>query len=142
MKTRLILLLGTALLLGSCTTLNKVMKEPNSRVEFQKEDFILSGQLSAEANCVKVLGIDFERLFNSSTGSVSGGGVSAASIPIVGNFVSDPTSSYALFNLMNSNKGYDVVLYPQFETKVYKPVGIPIVKITTVKVTARLGKLK
>jgi hypothetical protein len=44
---------------------------------------------------------------------------------------------------MNSNPGYDVVFYPQYETKVFKPVlGIGfLTKISTVKTTARLGKL-
>ena len=44
---------------------------------------------------------------------------------------------------MSQNKGYDVVFYPQYETKVQKPaLGIGfITKITTVKTTARLGKL-
>jgi hypothetical protein len=44
---------------------------------------------------------------------------------------------------MNVNPGYDVVFYPQYETKVFKPVvGIGfIVTITSVKTTARLGKL-
>lgn len=53
-------------------------------------------------------------------------------------------ANYALFNLMNDNPGYDVILYPQFETIVEKPVmGCGFLKkTTTVKVTARLGKLK
>jgi hypothetical protein len=44
---------------------------------------------------------------------------------------------------MSSNPGYDVVFYPQFETKVVKPfLGLGfLTKITTVKTTARLGKL-
>ena len=45
---------------------------------------------------------------------------------------------------MKANPGYDVVFYPQFETVTKKPViGIGLfTKITKVKVTARLGKLK
>lgn len=42
---------------------------------------------------------------------------------------------------MNANPGYDVVVYPQYETKIERPIGLGIFKITTVKVTARLGKL-
>ncbi|MCS6832046.1 MAG: hypothetical protein NZ521_00590 [Flammeovirgaceae bacterium] len=44
---------------------------------------------------------------------------------------------------MKNNPGYDAVFYPQYEVKVVRPVGIGgLLKITTVKVTARLGKFK
>jgi hypothetical protein len=45
---------------------------------------------------------------------------------------------------MFTNPGYDVIFYPQYETKISKPaLGLGfIVKITKVKTTARLGKLK
>jgi hypothetical protein len=57
---------------------------------------------------------------------------------------SDKTANYSLYELMTNNPGYDVVFYPQYETKVLKPIlGIGfLTKITTVKTTARLGKLK
>ena len=131
--------------LSSCTALNHSMREPNIRIELKKSDFTLSDQVSAEAKTVKVIGIDFERLFTKKTGSVEGGSgsLSLASIPVVGNFVSDKTANYSLFELMESNPGYDVVFYPQYETKEVKPIfGIGfLTTITTVKTTARLGKL-
>lgn len=131
--------------LSSCTTLNHSMREPNTRVNLNKSDFTLSDQVSANATSTKILGIDFERLFTKKTGVVEGGveAISLASIPVVGNLVSDKTSNYALYELMTSNPGYDVVFYPQYETKVIKPfLGIGfITKITTVKTKARLGKL-
>lgn len=131
---------------SSCTTLNKTMREPNTRVNLNKSDFSLSDQVTAEAKTVKVLGIDWARIFAKKTGAVEGGGsssISLASIPVIDNFVSDKTANYSLYELMNGNPGYDVVFYPQYETKVFKPVlGIGfITKITTVKTTARLGKL-
>jgi hypothetical protein len=130
----------------SCTTLNKTMREPNTRVNLNKSDFSLSDQVTAEAKTVKVRGIDWARIFTKRTGAVEGGGsssISLASIPVIGNFVSDKTANYSLYELMNGNPGYDVVFYPQYETKVFKPVlGIGfLTKITTVKTTARLGKL-
>jgi len=69
--------------------------------------------------------------------------ISLASIPVVGNMVADKTANYALYELMSGNPGYDVVFYPQYETKVFKPIlGIGFfTTITTVKTTARLGKL-
>ena len=129
----------------SCTTLNHSMREPNARVELTKSDFSLSQQLTAEASSTKILSIDFARLFKKKTGVVEGGAaaISLASIPVIGNFVADKTANYALYELMNGNPGYDVVFYPQYETKVFKPIlGIGfLLKITTVKTTARLGKL-
>jgi hypothetical protein len=44
---------------------------------------------------------------------------------------------------MYTNPGYDVIFYPQYETIISKPLLLGcIVKITKVKTTARLGKLK
>jgi len=50
------------------------------------------------------------------------------------------SQAYALFDLMEKNPGYDVVFYPQYETKI---TGIPLLfqkSQTTVK--ARLAKIK
>jgi hypothetical protein len=130
---------------SSCKTLKNTMREPNARVELTKSDFSLSEQVTAEASSTKILGIDFARLFTKKTGVVEGGAasISLARIPVIGNFVADKTANYSLYELMNRNPGYDVVFYPQYETKVFKPVlGIGLIaKITTVKTTARLGKL-
>lgn len=131
---------------SSCTTYNHSMREPNARVELEKSDFTLSEQVSAEATSTKIIGIDWARLFTKKTGVVEGGAsasISLASIPVVGNMVADKTANYALYELMSGNPGYDVVFYPQYETKVFKPIlGIGFfTTITTVKTTARLGKL-
>lgn len=131
--------------LSSCTTLNHSMKTPNTRVELKKDDFTLSDQVTAEATSTTIFGIDFSRLFMKKTGVVEGGAelITLASIPVVGGFITDKTVNYSLYNLMLANPGYDVVFYPQYETKVFKPfLGIGfITKTTTVKTTARLGKL-
>lgn len=138
----LIVVLGA---FASCTTLTKTMREPNTRVNLTKADFTLSDQYSAEAKSLKILGIDWQRFLNKKMGTIQGGSssISLASIPVIGNYLADKTANYALYDLMNNNPGYDVVFYPQYETKVVKPfLGIGfIVKITTVKATARLGKL-
>jgi hypothetical protein len=129
---------------SSCTTLNKTMREPNARVELSKNDFTLSDQVSADAQTTKILGIDFARIFIKKTGTVEGAAsVSIASIPVIGNLIVDKTANYSLYELMSKNPGFDVVFYPQYETKTIKPIlGIGILtKITTVKTTARLGKL-
>jgi len=137
---------ATMVFLQSCSVTNKTMREPNVRVELNKNDFVLSEQVSAEASSVKVLNIDWSRLFSVKTGDIEKpvASISLASIPVVGNFVNDMTQNYALYELMSKNPGYDVVFYPQFETQIRKPVlGIGFFyKRTTVKATARLGKLK
>ncbi|WP_372751748.1 hypothetical protein [Labilibaculum sp.] len=132
--------------LSSCTTMNHSMREPNTRVNLNKSDFTLSDQVTAEAKSVKVLGIDWTRLFMKKTGSIKSdnfSSISFASIPVIGNLIYDKTANYSLYKLMNNNPGYDVVFYPQYETKVLRPVlGIGFLsKITTVKTKARLGKL-
>lgn len=137
------------LFLASCTSVNRSMREPNTRVELYADDFELSSQLSASAKSTRIFGIDFERLFNQETGSVVGGATAAmplpvdvAAIPVIGGFVVNPTQGYALYNLMEANSGYDVVFYPSFKTTVERPIGIPIFTITTVEVTAKLAKMK
>lgn len=143
--TKMLMFVAVIVAFSSCTTLNHSMREPNTLVNLNKNDFTLSEQVTAEATTTKILGIDFARLFTKKTGSVVGGAssISLASIPVIGNFVADKTANYSLYEMMNGNPGYDVVFYPQYETKVLKPVfGIGfITKITTVKTTARLGKL-
>lgn len=132
----------------SCTTIGHSMKEPNNHIEFVKGDFTLSEQVSAEASSTKILGIDFTRLFKMETGTIEGGSAipNPATViymvPVVGTIAKGATANIALYTLMTNNAGYDVVLYPQYETKKVCPLGIPIISKETVKVTARLAKLK
>jgi hypothetical protein len=119
-------------LFSSCTTLSSSMREPNMLVEFDKSDFVLTEQVTSEAETVKVLGIDWSRLFSSQKGSINPSG------SVFGSQPSNKTSSYALYNLMAANPGYDVIFYPQYET--YKRGGLFYSK-TTVKTTAKLGKI-
>ena len=143
---KILIIAAIIVLFSSCSTLNHSMREPDTRVNLNKNDFLLSEQVSAEAKSVTVLGIDWARFFNKKTAAVDGEGtpsVSKTCIPVIGNFLVDKTANYALYELMTGNPGYDVVFYPQYETKVIRPVlGIGFfTKITTVKTTARLGKL-
>jgi len=141
------LMLGAVIVIASsCTSLSKTMREPNVIVELNKADFTLSEQVSAEAEVIKVFGVDWARLFLKKTGDIDRGSasVSFASIPVIGGLAAaDKTANYALYELMHKNSDYDVVFYPQYEKKVVNPLlGLPIIKITTVKAKARLGKLK
>lgn len=134
-------------LFSSCSTINRSMREPDTRVNLKISDFSLSEQVTASARSVRILGIDWARLFKKNTGVVDGARSSTiqlVSIPVIGNIISDRTANYALYELMNGSPGYDVVFYPQYETKILRPfLGIGLFsKITTVKTTARLGKIK
>lgn len=132
--------------LASCTTYTRTMREPNTRVELKKSDFTLSEQVKGTAQTVTVLGIDWGRFFTKRSGEVQGSGASSinfSSIPVIGNLIADRTANYALYEMMAHNPRYDVVFYPQYQTKILRPIlGLGFLsKITTVKVTARLGKL-
>ncbi|MDI9358659.1 MAG: hypothetical protein QM528_06910, partial [Phycisphaerales bacterium] len=149
-------------LLTSCASYNRTMRGANTSVGFSRGDFVISRQVSAIASSRTVLGIDFKRSFGSDAtreGKLTGadqetGGplfnvgvlfpfIGTFIVPIIGNLVHDRTASYALYELLKENPGYDVVIYPQFETKIVRPYGLGFLsKITTVRVTARLGRLK
>lgn len=129
-------------MMSSCVSTSKTMREPNARVEFNKEDFTFSKQVIGEAKTVKILGIDWKRLFKSKSAKIDGGntGITLANIPIIGSFA-DKTSNYALFDMMEKNPGFDVVFYPKFE-KVVKNPFLGFVVTTEVKATARLARIK
>lgn len=139
-KTFLALSIATSLLAG-CTSANLVMREPNTRLNLEKTDFTLSDQVSGEATSTQILCINFARIFRNSSGAVNKDGAGCFA-SVYGSMYCDPTASYALYNLLKANPGYDVVFYPQYETTVKSPIGICFLfKKTTVKTTARLGKL-
>ncbi|HET8860828.1 hypothetical protein [Marivirga sp.] len=148
-------LLALFILSVGCTSINKTMKQPNTLVRFEKQDFEFSEQLTADATTTRILNIDFERLLNKEGATIEneisqGGPLDQAayklisSLPVYGTLLNDPTASYALYNLMKANEGYDVIFYPQYEVKVKRPIlGLGfILKITDVKVNAKLAKIK
>lgn len=149
------------LFLSSCSISNRTMKTPNYHIEFYKSDFEYSKQVEAEATSVRVFGIDWKRLFKWESGEIESDrfksepaqseittnfvtdnivGALTAVVPVIGDFGKGKVSSYALYNLMQQNPGYDVVIYPQYETKKFI---VPLFySKRTVKVTARLGRIK
>ena len=140
-KLGLFLMCGIAMLfMSSCHTYTHSMKTPNSYVEYHAEDFTLSDQVTGEATVVRVIGIDWKHLFG--TKEIGETASVGTTVPFVGMAI--PTgANYALYNMMQKNPGYDVVIYPQVETYRHAPVlGTDIYSKTTYKVTARLGKLK
>lgn len=145
MKKLVFIALAVFMVSVSCTTVRKTMREPNAYMELKKDDFILSEQVSAEAQTTYVFNIDFARLFSKKEGVAENPSqmINFAMLPVVGNLLTDRTANYALYELMVQNPGYDVILYPQYEIKVERPIGVGFIyRIVTAKVTARLGKLK
>lgn len=146
MKQSIFFIALAGILLPSCSTISNSMREPNSRVEFEAEDFEFSNQVSASASSVRILGLDFTRLFsNSTSGSVGGAGASVLSgIPVVGNLIASPVQGYALYDMIEDNPGYDVVFYPRFKTTATCPIlGLCfILTREKVEAKARLGRIK
>ena len=128
------------LFISSCTSVHKTIKQPFSSVQIKMNDFDLSEQKSASALSVTTLGIDFGRLFLTKTGSAGG----ITSVPILGQYLSDPTTSYAMYELLDNNSSGDFVFYPQINKKTTCPIlGVCLItRITKVDVKARVGTFK
>lgn len=135
MKKSLFILLLAVLGLAatSCSTTYQTMKEPSVYFELNSGDYILSDQVTGEATVTKVFNVDWARLFNEKMGSFKA--------PIVGlNLKLNNDVLYAIYDLFEKYPGYDFVLYPQVTTVTE---GLPGIYVnSTIKVTARLGKLK
>ena len=140
-KFRLLLICGIAMMfMASCNTYTHSMKTPNAYVEYHAEDFDLSAPVTGEATVVRVLGIDWQRLFGTEEIGVTPS--IGTVVPYIGLTIPSG-ANYALYNLMQKNPGYDVVIYPQVESYRHAPIlGTDLYSKTTYKVTARLGKLK
>ncbi|MGC6437887.1 MAG: hypothetical protein ACON4B_02795 [Flavobacteriaceae bacterium] len=160
---KLVLMAFSAVLITSCSATHNTMKNPDSHIQFNKSDFTVTGQASASASTTRILGIDWERLFqkkkfgqvDQQVSSQTPAPVSTATVPVIGSAITnlssggifalfrDNTASIATHNLITKNKSNDVVLYPRYQTTTAKPIlGIGFIyKKTEVKVTARLGRL-
>ncbi len=131
-----LLMVFSILLLSSCKTSSIAMREPNVRVELNRDDFVLSEQFSAEVSRTAIFGIDFSRLFRKKVGSIT-------NVSVIGKVLKGKTSNYALYKLMEKHPGYDVVFYPQYEITRFNPLGLGLIyQKSTVKVTTRLGQFR
>ena len=115
-----------------CSSAFRSMREQNVRIELNSNDYELSEPVSGKAVVTRVLGIDWERLFDSRAGWFS--------IPVFGNASFSGSDAYAIYDMIEKNPGYDFVMYPQV---VKYSKGFPFIyEKTFIKVDARLGKLK
>ena len=137
---KLLFIIVVVMAISSCTTINKSIKQPFSSVDIRMDDFDLSEQETAEARSFTVIGIDFQRLFLKKMGP----GSTVSSIPVLGQYLGDATTSYAMYNLLDENDGSDFIFYPQIEKKTICPIlGICLInRVTTVEVKAKLGTFK
>ncbi|MDH6535203.1 hypothetical protein D0T51_11285 [Parabacteroides sp. 52] len=120
--------------LCSCNSY-KGMQGPSSRVDFNKNDFNFSEQVSAKATTVRIFGIDWASIFNTKTGNFSNSIISSFSFPLI-----DKTANKAIYKVLEQNPNYDVVFFPSIETK---RKGIPFIftkKEAIVK--TKLAKIK
>jgi hypothetical protein len=134
----LFLLVLVFALLSGCSTSTMTRKGANPIMGLSKDDFEISSQVTGEATVEKILMVDWARLFNKKYGTIEV--PSMAVFSIIGQQATFYPQLYAIYNILQENPGYDVVLYPQYETK--KTGFIPFYSVTKVKVTTRLAKLK
>ena len=137
---KLLFIIGLVATISSCTTINKSIKQPFSSVDIRMDDFDLTEQKTAKATSVTIMGIDFQRLFLKKMGP----GSTVSSIPVLGQYLGDATTSYAMYNLLEENDGSDFIFYPQIERKTVCPIlGICIInRVSIVEVKAKLGTFK
>ena len=140
-----VIVLAVILSIFSCSSTHQTMMHPNVRIDLNRKDLVLSEQLTASATSKKIIGIDFQRLFEKKSGDIRAVpfAYNYYSIPVIGNIVSNPVANYALYELMQQEKGYDLVIYPQYSINERKPIlGLGFIyKVTEVSATARLGKI-
>lgn len=133
-KSLLILLIAViGISATSCSTTFQTMKEASSYIELNSNDYTLSEQFTGEATVTKIFGIDLMRITTQKLGSFNA--------HVVGlNLRINNDAMYAIYDLLEKHPGYDFVMYPQVLTVTE---GIPgLYQNSTIKVTARLGKLK
>lgn len=137
MKKGALLICGLAAVLcfQSCTVQQRTMADSNARLNLTTEDFVISEPYGGYGQSIKVLGIDWARLFGYRAGYKTTG---SYSIMGFGGQLT-PVENYALYDLMQRHPNFDVIIYPGFKKKQFT---IPIFyQKTTVDVTARLGRL-
>ena len=116
--------------LTSCSVSTQLMREHNTFVVLGKDDFIISKQVQTEVQ---------PKLspFSIKSGTVATDGFKMHSFPIIGGLFGKRMSkaeTFALYQLMQENPGYDVIFYPQF-------ISTQSLGKSRVLVKARLGKL-
>jgi len=129
---KITLLLLILLSISSCTSLTSTIKNTENYIEFEKSDFEYTKQISSTAKINFLFGFSLNNTRKS--GEFSNGSTSIVGFRTKLNKAED----VAIYKLLQDNPGYDLVLYPKFDTK---SSGF-IFTSAEVTVTARLAKLK
>ena len=132
MKRLLIIALAAMFMATGCSAVFQQMMQPNVRFYQNTDDYEFSEQVTGEATVIRVFGIDWQRLFKmKKTADINNS--------VVGKYVKN-ADKYAVYDMLEKNPGYDIVIYPQsiVETHGFAPIYTK----TKVTVTARLGRLK
>lgn len=140
MKRSILLIFGvTAMLLlcSSCVSTHMSITGSTPQLNIELKDLEVTEPVEATAVSVKLFGVDWGRLLSRNEADVRGS-VYTSLLSL------DRTENYAVYDLLKKNKGYDIVLYPQFYKVTRKPfLGLGLIyKVTEVKVSARMAKLR
>lgn len=138
-----LLVLVFTVTLVSCKSTQIGMANADTQLQLRKFDLDITDQKTATAMVTKIIGIDFQRLFNVDGANYSRNGYAAGlAIPVIGAEIVTSDQAYALRNLINDHMGteYDMIMYPKFQRKMVTYFGFYTVTETTV--TARFARLK
>jgi len=124
--------------LASCSSVSHSMREPLVRFDLNANDMELSAPVTGTATSVRVLGVDWQRLFSTNYASTG--------IYVIGDIMNSNvvlgSKDYAVYDLIEKNPGWDFVVYPQYHTDSYRVWGLGLIySRTTTTVTARMGRL-
>ena len=147
MKNMLLYIIVTVFLMSSCTMVSHSIVTP----EINLSDLDISDEVWGQAKSVKILGLDYNRMFKRKIETATIG-MGTTGIPIITSKFNPKTSgqsagltiidteNLALQDLLNKNKEYDILIAPKFSKTIE---GFwPLYWTETVMVKARIGKIK
>ena len=147
MKNMSLYIIVTVFLMSSCTMVSHSIVTP----EINLSDLDISDEVWGQAKSVKILGLDYNRMFKRKIETATIG-MGTVGIPIISSKFNPETSgqsagltiidteNLALQDLLNKNKEYDILIAPKF-SKTIEGVW-PLYWTETVMVKARIGKIK
>ena len=141
-KITLFIAIVATVTLSSCRSSQIGMVNTDTQLQLRTFDLEMTNNRTATATVTRVLGIDFQRLFNVEKANFSRNGyASVYQVPVMGAEIVTPDQAYALRALVDENNGteYDMVLYPRFSRKT---TSFIVFTTTETTVTAKLAKLK
>ena len=147
MKNMSLYIIVTVFLMSSCTMVSHSIVTP----EINLSDLDISDEVWGQAKSVKILGLDYNRMFKRKIETATIG-MGTTGIPIITSKFNPKTSgqsagltiidteNLALQDLLNKNKEYDILIAPKFSKTIE---GFwPFYWTETVMVKARIGKIK